>query len=138
MFCSSLQAMWGSQSTSLGPSVRSPSPTDVGSHNSPPLGASVPTSVPPLYPTWDLTIHLHWGSTSSLTYRLVSSSDIIFNIPSPPLVDIICLDPIRIVIASNFIACLLEIGFHTLVRNVSFLSPTDVRSHNSPLFRLFH
>ena len=27
-------------------------------------------------------------------------------------------------------------GFHTLIKNASFLSPTDVRSHNSPPWRL--
>ena len=33
---------------------------------------------------------------------------------------------------------LLGRGFHTLLNNVSFSSPTNVRSHNPPLFRVEH
>ena len=33
-----------------------------------------------------------------------------------------------------FKTCLLDEGFHTLIKNVSFTSPTDVRSHNPPSF----
>ena len=76
---------------------------------------------------WDLTIHPLGDPTSSLAHRPVSGSDIICNIPNPPLADIV---PFELSL-NVFKMHLLGRGFHTLMRNVSFPSPTDV-SHTTP------
>ena len=55
---------------------------------------------------WDLTIHFLGGQCHLLAHYLVSSSDIICKTQ------------------------LLRKGFHTLIRNVSFYSSTDVGPHN--------
>ena len=66
------------------------------------------TSLPLLGPTFSLahrrmsdslTIRLHWGQASLLAHRLVSSSDIICNGSSPPLTNIVCFGPLRIVVS---------------------------------------
>ena len=81
------------------------------------FGASVLVSTLP-------RVHPLQGSTSSLIHRPVSGSDIIYNSPGPPLADIslfgLFLSDLR----------LLGRGLHTLIKNISFSSPTDVRSHN--------
>ena len=52
------------------------------------------------------------------------------NRPNPPLVDIVCFGPLRIVVSFTvFKMCLLRRGFHTLIKNVSFPSLT-VGFHN--------
>ena len=88
----------------------------------------------PPQPIWDLTIYLSSGPSvlsgpmSLMTHRPVSGSDTICNGPSPPLADIVLfglsLSGLR----------LLGRGFHTLINNALFSSPTDVESHNLPLF----
>ena len=81
------------------------SPTDMRSHNPPPWRSSV----------------------------LVSGSDTIFNRSNPPVADIVCFDMLRIAVSLTiFKTRLLGRGNHTLIRNVSFPSPTDVGSHNPP------
>ena len=88
----------------------------------------------PPQPMWDLTIYpssgpsVLSGPTSLMTRRPVSGSDTICNGPSPPLADI--------VLFGLFLSSLrlLWRGFHTLIKNASFSSPTDVGSHNLPLF----
>ena len=48
------------------------------------------------------------------------------NSSSPPLVDIVLFGlPLKV-----FKRRLIERGFHTLIKNASFSSPTDVGSHN--------
>ena len=76
------------------------SPTYVGSHNPPPLGAP----------------------TSSLAHRPVSGSDTICNSSSSPLVDIVLFSLLSIVVNLTVLKRV----------SVSFLSPTDVGSHNPP------
>ena len=85
-----------------------PSPTDLGSHKPPTLGPNVLAGTLP-----------------------VSGSDTIYNSSSPPLVDIVLfgLSP------RGFKTRLLRRGFHTLIRNVSFPSPTNVGYHNPPPLR---
>ena len=101
------------------------SPIDVGSlPNPPPLGPSVLTGTPPhVYPLR--------GTASLLTHCPVFGSDTICDDPGPPLADIILLGlslagfPLKV-----FKTRLLRKGFHTLIKDVLFSSPTDVRSHN--------
>ena len=62
------------------------------------------------------------GPTSSVTHRLLPSSDIICNSLTPLLVDIVYFGPLHIVVS-------LTRGFHTLIKKVSFSSPTDVGSN---------
>ena len=64
----------------------------------------------------------HWGSTFSMTHRLVSGSDSICNSPSLPLADIVLFG----LSLKNFKTHLLGRGFHALIKNVSFSSPTNV------------
>ena len=71
------------------------------------------------------------GLASLLTHRPVSGSDTICNSLSPPLTNIVLF---RLSL-NIFKTRLLERGFHTLIKNASFFSPTDVRSHNPPPFR---
>ena len=72
---------------------------------------------------WDLTFYSSWEPN-------ISSFDTICNSSSPPLVDIIHFSLLRIVINLTVLKTrLLRRSFHTLIRNVSFPSPTDVRSH---------
>jgi len=72
------------------------------------------------------------GSASSLAHHLVSSSYTICNGTAsrycPPWVFPIEL-PLKV-----FKTRLLERGFHSLIKNNSFSSPTDVGSHNPPHF----
>ena len=77
-----------------------------------------------LQPTWGLTIYSPCGPVSSIAHRLVSGSNVICKNLSPPLVDT-CHRQFH-----NSIMCLLGRGFHTLIKNLSFSSPTDVGSHN--------
>ena len=52
---------------------------------------------------------------------------------SPPLADIVCFGPLRIVVNLTVLKCCLRArGFHTLMRNALFTSPTDLGSHNAP------
>ena len=66
------------------------------------------------------------SSASLLVHRPMSGSDTICNSPSPPLADI---DHFGLSL-KVFKTLLLGRGFHTLIKNVSFSSPTDVESHN--------
>ena len=66
------------------------------------------------------------GLASSLAHRPVSSSDTICNGPSPPLSDIIFFG----LFLKVFKRRLLERGFHTFTKGVSFSSPTDVGSYS--------
>ena len=68
--------------------------------------------------------------TSSLAYHPVTGSDTIYNSSSLPLTDIVHFNPLRIRQPHGFKMHLLERGFHTLIRNVSFLSQIDVGFHN--------
>ena len=78
------------------------SPTNVGSHNPPPLGPA-----------------------SSLEHRPMSGSETICNRLSPPLANNLRFGPQP----HGFKTHLLGRGFHTLIKNVSFSSPTNVGSH---------
>ncbi|KAG7035059.1 hypothetical protein SDJN02_01854, partial [Cucurbita argyrosperma subsp. argyrosperma] len=82
------------------------SPIDVRSHNPPPSGSSVLTGTrSSLQSMWDLTI---------TPIRCPASFA-----GTPP----------------GFQDAMHERSFHTLIKNVSFFSPIDVRSHNPPPFR---
>ena len=72
------------------------------------------------------------GSASSLTHRPVFNSDTICNSPSLPLADIVLGLPLKV-----FKMPLLGRGFHTLINNASFSSPTDVGSHSINTFAKF-
>ena len=131
------------------------SPTDVGYHNLPPLGPSVPTGTrsflqsmwdpyqihPPSGPAFLLAHRLVStplrGTTSSLAHHPVSGSDSICNGPSPPLVDIVLF---RLSLSSFplrfFKTRLLGRGFHTLIKGVSFSFQTDVGYHTSTISTL--
>ena len=92
------------------------------------------TSNPPPFGTQD--------SASSLAHYLVSGfdSDIICNSPSSSLADIVLFGLSLSSFPSRFLKMhrRLERGFHTLTKNASFSSPTDVESHNPPPFRTHH
>ena len=92
----------------------------------PPSGPSVLAGTPS-------HVHPLWDSTSSLAHRSMSDFDTICNDPSPPLADLVLFGlPLKV-----FKTCLLGRGFHTLIKNVSFSSPTDVRSHRIHMHNLF-
>ena len=59
-------------------------------------------------------------------------SDTNCNSPNPPLIDIVVFGLFLMSSSQSFKTCMLGRGFHTLIRNVSFPSPTDVGSHNPP------
>ena len=100
----------------------------------------------PPQPMWDLAIHFlqgptsllaHrlvdtplWGSASSLAHRPVSGFDTICNGPSPRLEDIVLFGLLLKVFKTRLVGR----GFHTLTKNASFSSPTNVGSHNPPPF----
>jgi len=77
-------------------------------------------------------VHPLWGSTSSLAHHPVSGSDTICNSSSPPLADIVLFG----LSLKVFKTCLPGRGFHTLIKDVSFSSPTDEGSHNHIHFSL--
>ena len=96
---------------------------DVGSHN--PLGAQRPGwhsfpfpinmgSSNPIHPPLEPNIltgtqsyvHPLWGSTSSLTHRPVSGSDIICNSPSSLLTDIVLFEFSLLSFPSRFLKCI--------------------------------
>ena len=86
---------------------------------------------------WNLTIHPLGVPTYSLVHRSVSISYTICNSLSPPLIDIVCFGSLRVVISLTVLkTSMLRRGFHTFVRSVPFLSPTDVKLHNPPLWGL--
>ena len=107
MFCSPLQPIWNLPiHPLLGQRPRwdsFPSLINVGSHN------------PPLR-----------GPTCSLTHHPVSGSDTICNSPSPPLAYIVLFGFFLSGFPSRF---LLGRDFYTLIKNASFSSPTNMRSH---------
>ena len=117
--------------------------TDVGSHNPPPSEPSVLTGALSSLPSmWDPPIqftppsrpiiHVHplRVSASSLAHCPVSGSNTIYNNSSPPLADIVLFRlPISGFSSMFFLKRPLGRGFHTLIKNVSFFSPTDVESH---------
>ena len=115
MFRSSPQPMWD---LTIHPPFRPSVLAGTSMWDSPPIhppsGPSVLVGTPP-------HVHPPQGSASSLTHRSVSSSVTICNSSSPtasrycPLWTFPLKLPVR--------------GFHTLIKNVSFSSPTDVRSH---------
>ena len=80
-------------------------------------------------------VHPLRGSTSLLAHRPVPDSDTICNSPSLPLEDIVLLDFSFQASPHGFKMHLIGRGFHTLIKNAAFSSPTDVRSHNPPLLR---
>ena len=67
------------------------------------------------------------GSASSLAHCLVSGSDTIYNSQSPLLADIVFFG----LSLKVFKTSLLGRGFHTLIKNALFSSPTDVKSQLS-------
>ena len=73
-------------------------------------------------------VHPLRGSTFLLAHRPISGSDTIYNSSNPPLANIILL---RLSL-KVFKTRLLERGFHTLIKSVSFSSPIDMGSHNPP------
>ena len=96
-----------------------PSPTNVGSHSPLPWGLTNVGSHSPL----------PWGLVSSLTHYSMSGSDTICNSLSSPLVDIVRFTSLHIVVSLMVLR-----GFHTLIRNALFSTPTNVGSHNPPPF----
>ena len=101
------------------------------SQSTPPSGSSVLASTLP-------RVHPLQGLASILSHCPVLGSDTICNSPSPALADIVLIGlslsgfPLKI-----FKTRLLRRDFHTLIKNVSFSSPTDVGSHKfSPYFVL--
>ena len=119
------------------------SPTDVGSHNPPPFGTSVlactrsflqsmwaPPNPPPPGPNVLASTSPHVHPLSGLTLLAgtspgVSGFDTICNSPRPPLADIVLFG----LSFKVFKTCLLGRDFHTLLKGVSFTSPTNVGSH---------
>ena len=92
--------------------------------NPPPLGPSVLTGTPPcVYPLR--------GTARRLAHCPVSGSDTICNDPDPPLADIVLLGlslsgfPFR-ASPQSFKTRLLGQGFHTLINDVLFSSPTNM------------
>ena len=91
---------------------------------------------PSIHPLWGQQgagtppcVHPLRCSASSLAYRPMSGSDTICNNPNPPLADIALFGfPFRAFL-KVFKTHQLGRGFHILIQNVSFSSPTDVRSH---------
>ena len=70
------------------------------------------------------------GPASSLAHCSVSGSDTICNSRNLPLTDIVFFGfPFR-TSPQGFKTRLLGRGFHTLIKNVLFFSPTDVGSHS--------
>ena len=70
------------------------------------------------------------GLVSLLAHRPVFGSDTICHSQSPPLADIFLFWLSLSNFPSRFFkTCLLGRSFHTLIKNVSFSSPTEVRSH---------
>ena len=95
--------------------------------NPPPLSPNVLAGTPP-------RVHPLRGSTSSLAHRPMSSSDTI-----TPFADIVLFEFSLSDFPSRFFKTrLLGRGFHTLINNASFSSPTDVGSHNPPPFGAQH
>ena len=76
---------------------------------------------------WDLTIHPL--GASALTYCSVFGSDTICNSHIPNKEGPLWAFPFRLPL--KVLKCVGR-GFHTLIRNVSFPSPTDMGSHNPP------
>ena len=112
------------------------SPIDVGPPpNPPPSGPSVFMSTPSVnnlmstYPIWE--------TASSLAHCPVSDSYIICKSPSSPLANIVLfsLFPFGLPL-KDFKTHLLRKGFHTLIKGVSFSSPTDVGSRIAFLVHL--
>ena len=66
------------------------------------------------------------GLSFLLAHRSVSGSDILCNGPSQPLAHIVHGLPLKV-----FKTRLLEWGFHTVIKNASFSSPTHVESHQT-------
>ena len=83
---------------------------------------------------------LLWGGSSltptSASHYPVIGSDNICNSPRLLLIDIVCFSPLHIVVSLTVLKRLLGRGFHTLIRDASFSSSTDVGSHNPPLLGL--
>ena len=71
--------------------------------------------------TWNPSIH-----SPLRLHRPLSSSDTICNDVGSPLVDIV----LFWASLQGFKTCLLRRGFHILINNALFSSPTDVGSHN--------
>ena len=69
---------------------------------------------------------------TSVSHRLMTSSDTICNNQNPLLADIVLLTGF----SQSFEMRLLRRDFHTLVSNVLFSSPINVGSHNPPPLRL--
>ena len=75
----------------------------------------------------DIKVSMH----NYIVTRSVAIQNCTCNSPSPLLVNIVRFGPLRITISPHgFKMRLLRRGFHTLIRNASFASPTDVGSHN--------
>ena len=122
-------------------------PTDVGSHNPSPSGLNILANTPPhvhpfgaqshnpspLEPSVlaSTSPHVHplWGSTSLLAHLPMSNSDTICNNPNPPVVDSILFGLFLPEFPQSFKTHMLGRGFHTLIKNTSFSSPPNVRSH---------
>ena len=88
-----------------------------------PSGPSVLVGTPP-------RVHPFWGLASLLAHRPVFAFDTICNSPSPLLADIVLFGLFFKLPLKVFKMCLLGRGFHTLIRNVSVSSLTDVESHD--------
>ena len=105
------------------------SPNDVRSHNPTSSGPRVLADThSPLQSMWDLTIHPLSGpsvlaGTPPSVWHCNSSSPLLVNF---------FLFGLSLKV---FKTRLLGRSFHTLIKNVSFSSPNNVRSHNPPPFR---
>ena len=70
----------------------------------------------------------------SLAHHPVFNSNTICNSSSPPRTDIVLFGFSLLNSLKVLKRVLLGRGFHTLIKNVSLSSPTDIGSHNSPPF----
>ena len=78
----------------------------------------------PLFNQCRISQSTQLGPASLLAHRPMTDSDTICNSPNPPLANIVNLTVLKMQLRGT--------SLHTLIRNVSFPSLTDVRSHNPP------
>ena len=141
MFCSSLEPMWDLTLHTVGSPASSLTHCLVSSLALVPLfnrcgiSRSTPLSGPnvlagtcsSLQSMWDLTIHPFGSPASSLAHHPMSDSD---TIPKPTANKYCPLWAFPFELLLKVLKThMLERGFYTLIKNVSFPSPTDVGSY---------
>ena len=96
-------------------------------------GSASSLALIPLSNRYEISQSTPFGPAFLLAHRSVSGFDTIFNRPNLPLADVVLFGfPFRYS-PQGFKTRLLGRGFHTLINNASFSSPTDVGSHNPPI-----